>query len=207
MELQDVLRRRRMVRSYLPDPIDRETLERIASAARRAPSAGFSQGQGLIIVTDADLRRAIAAVLDEELYLSKGGSSWISTAPAHFIVTVDEERYHARYREPDKLAESGGEETGWPVPYWYVDAGAAMMLVLLAAIDEGLAAGFAGHPDQEARLGELLGIPAGIVPIGVITVGKPAPRDELALSSSAATKRRRRRDEVVHWQRWGGAPA
>ena len=38
---------------------------------------------------------------------------------------------------PDKLSD--GEEIDWPVPYWFVDAGAALMLVLLAAIDEGLA--------------------------------------------------------------------
>ena len=30
------------------------------------------------------------------------------------------------------------------MPYWWVDAGASMMLLLLAAVDEGLAAGFLG---------------------------------------------------------------
>jgi hypothetical protein len=41
----ELLDRRRMVRSYLPDPIERETIERIVRTVRRAPSAGFSQGQ------------------------------------------------------------------------------------------------------------------------------------------------------------------
>ena len=56
---------------------------------------------------------------------------------------------------------TGGVEITWPVPYWYVDAGALMMLVLLAAIDEGLAGAFIGHPDQKRIFDELLGLPDG----------------------------------------------
>ena len=39
-----------------------------------------------------------------------------------FIVMCDDRR---RYNEPDKLAVTGGNEIVWPVPYWYIDAGAA----------------------------------------------------------------------------------
>ena len=45
------------------------------------------------------------------------------------------------------------------MPYWFVDAGALMMLVLAAAIDEGLASAFIGHPDQKRIFDELLGLP------------------------------------------------
>ena len=45
---------------------------------------------------------------------------------------------------PDKLDD--GEEIEWPVPYWFVDAGAALMMLLLASLDEGLAAGVSGVP-------------------------------------------------------------
>ena len=38
MELADILKRRRMVRSYLPDPVPREAVERIVRTVRRAPS-------------------------------------------------------------------------------------------------------------------------------------------------------------------------
>jgi hypothetical protein len=55
------------------------------------------------------------------------------------VISANEAQYHARYNEPDKLAVTGGVEITWPVPYWFVDVGALMMLVLLAAIDEGLA--------------------------------------------------------------------
>ena len=80
--------------------------------------------------------------------------------------------YHDRYREADKLT-GDGEEIEWPVPYWYVDAGAAVMLIWLAAIDEGLAAGIFGvHAWSDVR--DLLGIPDDVTPVGILTLGKPA---------------------------------
>ena len=136
MEFRNVLARRRMHRAFLPDPLPRETLERIAASVRRAPSGGFSQGQSLVVVTEPE-RERIAAAMDEHLYVEKGWPPFMTTAPAHIVVCASEARYHERYNKPDKLAESGGVEIHWPVPYWYVDAGAAMITVLLAAIDEG----------------------------------------------------------------------
>ena len=45
MELADILQRR-MVRSYLPEPIPREVVERIVATVRRAPSGGSARGTG-----------------------------------------------------------------------------------------------------------------------------------------------------------------
>jgi nitroreductase len=198
MEFSDVVRSRRMVRSYLPDPIDPEVVERLLRTGRRAPSAGYSQGLGLVAVTEPERRRALGEAMGE---LEYGGVPWISSAPLQVVVTVDEQAYHDRYRQPDKLDDAGQEVT-WPVPYWFVDAGAAMMLLLLAAVDEGLAAGFAGHPDQHARLRALLDLPAGQVPIGVVTIGHPAPSDPLAPTASGMTRGRRSDAAVLHRERW-----
>ncbi|MFZ0627431.1 MAG: nitroreductase family protein, partial [Acidimicrobiia bacterium] len=44
MEFQEVLARRRMVRNYDPRPLDADSLQRVANAALRAPSAGNTQG-------------------------------------------------------------------------------------------------------------------------------------------------------------------
>ena len=54
------------------------------------------------------------------------------------VPCVSAEIYHRRYREADKVAEDGSE-IEWPVPYWFVDVGATMMVVMLAAVDAGLA--------------------------------------------------------------------
>src|SRR5919108_200654 len=173
MEFREILARRRMHRAFLPDPVPDEAIERIARTVRRAPSGGYSQGQSVVVVTDETLRREIAHGFEEEYYTGRGGAPFISTASVHVVVCANERLYHDRYREPDKLADSGGVEIEWPVPYWFVDAGAAMMLILLAAIDEGLAAAFIGHPKQESFLRSLLDLPGDVVPIGVALVGRP----------------------------------
>jgi len=156
MELGDILKQRRMVRSYRPDPVPREVIERIVATVRRAPSGGFSQGHRLVVVTDPPKRQALARLAGEGEYVAAGGQAWISTAPVHVFVGTREESYHERYRKPDKLRD--GEESGWPAPYWYVDAGAAFILLQLAAIDEGLASGVFGVlPEQVPDVKALLG--------------------------------------------------
>lgn len=197
MEFSDVLASRRMVRNYTDDPIDEDALARIAAAALRAPSAGNSQAIAVVVVTDDEIRQEIASIADEPAYVEAGFDPWISRAPAHIIISVSEKVYRDRYSEPDKLAEDGSQ-IRWPVPYWWVDAGASMMAVLLAAVDDGLAAGFLGvhsTPDLSA----LLGVPDFFHPIGVITVGHPSPDRR----SGSLDRPKKTSDDVVYRDRWG----
>jgi nitroreductase len=201
VELRDVLRRRRMVRNYTAEPVEREAIERIVATVRRAPSGGFSQGQRLLVVTDADRRRRVAELAGESERVAQGFEPWISAAPVHVVVCTREEDYHERYRQPDKLRD--GEEIVWPVPYWYVDAGAALMLLLLAAIDEGLAAGVFGVLDEQVEpLKELLGLPADFRFVGVVTVGHPADDARWNAATSRLTQLRKPLADVVRWERW-----
>ena len=196
MQFTEVLAKRRMVRNYTSEPVEAAAIERIVDAARRAPSAGFSQGQRFIIVTDPGIRKAIAAAADEPEYVANGFDPWISSAPVHVVVCAREDDYHERYREPDKLA--GGDEIEWPVPYWWVDAGAALMLVLLAAVDEGLAAGFVGfHALPDIK--QTLGIPADVTPIGVVTIGHPAPDRK----SGSLKRGRKPKEQTIYRTYWG----
>ena len=194
MEFAEILKKRRMVRNYTDDPVDSDTVERIIQAGRRAPSAGFTQGQSFVVVTDAEIRSEIARLAEEPEYVDAGFDPWISKAPVHVIVCVNEQDYHRRYREADKAPD--GDKV-WPVPYWWVDAGASMMLVLLAAIEEGLAAGFLGvHSIPDLK--DLLKIPDEVEPIGVITIGHPAPDRK----SGSLKRGWRSNTEIKHWQRW-----
>lgn len=186
-----------MVRNYLPDPIPTPTLELIVSAGLRAPSAGYSQGQSFVVVTDSDTRHAIAELAGEPEYVERGFDPWISRAPVHIVICVSEQAYHGRYREPDKLTDTG-EEIEWPVPYWWVDAGASMMAILLAAVDAGLGAGFLGVHSIPG-LQDLLGIPEDVNPIGIVTLGHPAPDRR----SGSLDRGKRKRASVIHWERWG----
>lgn len=173
MEFRDVVMRRRAVRRFEEGGVDPALIERIARLAQRTPSAGFSQGQRLVVVTDPDTRRRVARICGEEGYADLGMGPWISECAAQFVPCVSEEIYHRRYQEPDKVDDEG-REMDWPVPYWFVDIGATTMVIMLAAVDAGLASGFAGAFDPEALRAEL-GIPDEFVPIGVMPVGRPLP--------------------------------
>jgi nitroreductase len=174
MDFQQLIRRRRMVRNYdQAKPVTREQLERIVAAAQRAPSAGFSQGQRLAVVTSDAKRREIAEICHEPEYVSAGFDPWVSRAPALVVPCVSERIYRDRYDEPDKRAP-GEPPMEWPIPYWWVDAGATMMLILLAVVNEGLAAGFLGT-HRVADLQVALELPPDMVPIGVVTIGHPLP--------------------------------
>jgi nitroreductase len=187
-----------MHRSFLPDPLPEEQIERIVSVIRHAPSGGFSQGGSIVVVTDDERRAAIARAFGDEHYTYEA-RNFIADAPVHLVISANEALYHARYNEADKLAANGGVEVTWPVPYWFVDAGALMMLVLEAAIDQGLASAFIGHPDQKRIFDELLGLPEDVVPIGLALIGR-AGDDPPA--GSRLKERQRELDDLVHWQTW-----
>ena len=187
-----------MVRHYTGERVPHDVLERIAATVRRAPSAGFSQGQRLLVVDDPALLAALAQ--EEKL---EGTEPWFASAAAHVFVLTREQDYHDRYTSQDKLDATGGTEIEWPVPYWHVDAGAALMLVLLAALEEGLAAGVYGIvPSDQPHVRELLGIPGELAIVAGITLGHGAPDPEWSKRTSRATQRRRALDEVVRWNRW-----
>ena len=186
-----------MVRNYTDDPVDGDAVDRVLNRALRAPSAGFSQGVSFVVVTGEDKRREIARLAHEDKYVADGFDPWISRAPVHVVVCVSKDAYLERYREPDKGGPDAatGSEEGWPVPYWWVDAGASMMLLLLAAVDEGLAAGFLGSHNL-VDLSKLLDIPGDVAPIGIVTIGHAASDRR---SGSLA---RGRKTDAIHREHW-----
>jgi FMN reductase [NAD(P)H] len=195
MNFRELLGRRRMVRAYEPEPVPREAIERIVRSVRRGPSAGFSQGLRLVVVTEPERRRRLGEIVGEE--------SWVGNAPVLVVVCVRENDYHDRYRQPDKLAVTGGVEIEWPIPFWYFDAGAAAMLILLAAIDEGYAAGLFGVPVEVLpAFREELVLPDDVEIACCITIGRAADDDEASALSSRLTRRRRAQEEMVRWERW-----
>jgi nitroreductase len=196
MEFRDAVLRRRMVRHFTDEPVAPEAIDRILELARHAPSAGFTQGQSFVVVSRPELKRAIADVCGEEGYVESGFHPFISGAPVLLIPCTSEAAYHRRYQEADKLSDDGSE-IDWPVPYWYMDIGCSVMIVLLAAVEEGLAAGFAGAHDL-VGLRALLGIPDDVTPVGVIPIGHRAPD-----RSSPSLKRGRKPDaEFIRREGW-----
>jgi nitroreductase len=70
MEFQEVVRLRRMVRTFTDEPVPQAALDRILGNALRGPSAGFSQGQAFLVLTDA---------ADRERFWAVGGGSATQT--------------------------------------------------------------------------------------------------------------------------------
>jgi FMN reductase [NAD(P)H] len=202
VEFRELLPRRRMVRHYRQEPVTPEVVERIAATVRRAPSAGYSQGQRLVVITEPGGREAVSRAFGPPGRDSPGDSEpWLESAPVHVLVCTREDDYHDRYRRPDKLQE--GEEIEWRVPYWFVDAGAALMLLLLAAIDEGLAAGVSGVPlEVEEELRASFGIPDDVTIVALVTMGLPAPDPGWSAITSRRTQPRRPPGETIRWERW-----
>jgi nitroreductase len=196
MEFNDVVMRRRAVRRFEEGGVEPAVIERIARLAQRTPSAGFSQGQRLVVVTDPERRRAVARASGEDGDDPDFGP-WISRCAAQFVPCVSETVYHRRYREPDKLQEDG-TEIGWPVPYWWVDIGATMQTIMLAAVNEGLGSGFAGPAEGITALRSVLGIPDEFVPIGVMPVGRPLPD----VRSPSLRRGWVRFEDFARWDRW-----
>ena len=201
MEFQELLPKRRMVRHYAPELVPREVVERIVGTVRRAPSAGYSQGQRLLVVIEDEARAELVRSASAGWGAERGLEPWLESAPVHVLVCTREDDYHERYRQEDKLVE--GEEIEWPVPFWYMDAGAAVMLILLAAIDEGLGAGLTGVPEElAAQLGTAFGIPEDVTIVAHVTIGVPAPDPGWSAVTSRRTKPRRPPTESMHWERW-----
>lgn len=196
MDFRNVVSKRRMVRNFEDRPVAAEAIARILEASRHAPSAGFTQGQSFVVVTRPETKQAIADLCGEAWFVSNGFDPFISKAPVLLIPCVSEAEYHRRYQEPDKIQEDGSE-IEWPVPYWFMDIGCAVMLVLLAAVDEGLAAGYSGAWDLDG-FRALLGIPDEVTPVGVIPIGYPLPDKR-----SPSLKRGRKSDAAyIHNERW-----
>lgn len=200
MEFQDVVRRRKMVRSFEDRPIASDTLTRILRNAQRAPSAGFSQGQAFLVLEGREqTQRYWNALMPVERRTTLGWPD-LFNAPVLIVCLDSQELYLARYAEADK-GWTDRSEAHWPVPYWDIDAGMAAMIILLDAVDAGLGALFFGIPDQ-AKFRETFGVPDGYAAIGTIALGHPKPNDR---PSPSLARGRRPASSVVHRGQWGAA--
>jgi len=199
MELTDAVRRRRMVRSYDPRrPVAAAALEAIVHTALRAPSAGFTQGTSLLLLsTPVDRSAFWQATAAEKTNRWLAG---MQTAPVLMVVWTSREDYLDRYAESDK-GWSDRDLDRWSAPYWFVDAGMASMGALLSAVDAGLGACFFGiPPDRVAVVRETFGVPVEQLFVGVVAVGYPDP--DAAPLGSPRRRPRKPVGQLLHRGRW-----
>jgi nitroreductase len=195
MEFQQVVRKRRMVRAFREDPLAPAVIKRILANGNRAPSAGFTQGYGFLVLEAAEERArfwqtvAAAGHPPEPVEMA---------APLLVFPLVCKAAYLDRYAGPDK-GWTDRREGRWPVPYWYIDTGFAALLMLLTAVDAGLGGLFFGLPPEViTAVRAAFGVPDDHEPIGAVAIGRPAPGG----STGSAWRGRRSLEQVVHRGRW-----
>ena len=201
MELWDVFRRRKMVRSFDQRPVSRESLARVLSSVLHAPSAGFTQGNEYLVLDDPDAAAEFWRLIDDPAD-PFGEEERALLAPVIVLPLSNREAYTSRYSEGDKAQHGLQEAEAWPVPFWDTDAAMASMCMLLAAVDEGLGAFFFGIGHGEDAVRARFGIPPQFRPVGVVALGHPASPDPLSSGSSGRTRRRRPVEELVHRNGW-----
>jgi nitroreductase len=192
-----------MVRAYTDEPVAPEAVERILSAANRAPSAGFSQGYALMTLEGAEQLGPFWKLLsgDDRKEETPGPSfEPVTRAPLVVVPLSCKDIYLDRYARPDK-GWTDRDESHWPVPYWDIDTGFTALLMLLAAVDEGLGALFFGIPPELIpQFRQLYGVPDAYLPIGAVAIGHPDAASDRGGSSKVI--RRRSLDDLVHRGRW-----
>ena len=146
MELMDVIRKRRSVRRYKPDPVPEEEIKYILESARLAPSWANKQCWRFVVVTDQAVKDAVGAA----------GNRWIAKAPVIIVACAD----------PTDVGVKGDQH------YYLVDIGIAMEHLVLAAAERGLGTCWIGW-FNEAKVREALGIPENIRVVASTPLGYP----------------------------------
>jgi nitroreductase len=199
MEFEDVVRGRHMVRSFEDTSVAIEVVDRMIDRARRSPSAGYSQGVDFVVLQGADETERFWAVPAIRSYWDSVFPG-VRRAPVLVLPIADRDAYLRRYSEPDKAPAGLQAASAWPVPYWLTDTAMATMVLLLAAVDEGLGALLFGlFRGTDVEVLERLGVPEGHDLIGAVAIGYPA--DDRP-SGSAATRPRRPLSDVIHRGGW-----
>jgi len=194
-----VIRHRRMVHRFAPTSVAPEVVDRILDVGRRGPSAGFAQGVEFLVLDTPGTVGAFWELTEDPAFPTEPGE--LDDAPPVLILPIpDRARYLARYSEPDKAPFGLQEAEAWPVPFWDTDAAMAAMLLLLAAVDEGLGGWFFGIAYGQDAVCRRFGVPEGMRPIGVVGLGT-AIADETPTGSGTSRPRRPLAD-LVHRNTW-----
>lgn len=188
-----------MVRAFTDEAVAPSVVDGLIDLARRAPSAGNTQGAAFVVLEGA---AETARYWDITLPPDRRSTfRWpgLVSAPVLVIVLVRPHAWVERYAEPDKASTGLGTGTAaWSVPYWWVDAGMAVENMLLGAVEQDLGACFFGLFQHEPAVLAELGVPEGWRAVGTVALGHPAP-DEPGRS---AGRPRLALDDVVHRGRW-----
>ncbi len=175
VSLDDLIRSRRSIRRFLPDPVEREKILACVEAARLAPSAENAQPARFLVVDDPALRTKLAGEAFSGIY---GMTKFAAQAPVIVIVLAVRDTL---------LHRLGGSLQG--TPFYLLDVGIAGEHFVLKAEEQGLATCWVGWFDAR-RARKVLRIPrkyriAALFPVGYAASRPPSPTKRKALDEVA----------------------
>lgn len=150
MDLLDVIKNRRSVRSYKKQNLPYGMLEKLLEAARWAPSAGNVQPWAFVVASTMGIKRNIS--------LAAYGQKALEEASVVIVVCADEKRAEQSYGTRGKTL------------YCLQDTAAAIQNILLTAQSLGLASCWIGA-FKEDEVKKVIMAPKGIRPVALVTVG------------------------------------
>ena len=164
MDVFEAIKTRRSIRSFTEEEeVSEEEIKKILDAARWAPSAGNIQPWIFIVVRDPKRKRRLSEAALNQLFIEE--------APVVIVVCADQERSGRVYGK-----------RGIDL-YCIQDTAAAIQNLLLAAHALGLGACWVGA-FNEAAVGHALNIPAGVRPVSIIPIGRPAVKPRAVFKRS-----------------------
>lgn len=151
MDVYEAINRRKSIRSYTNEVIDRDKLERVLNAARLAPSGKNAQAWRFVLVDDADLKDRLVDACRGQIFLAQPNLV--------VVVCVDETLVYQKH----------GDYT----TSYMADGSVALDHLMLAATAEGLGTCWIGA-FSEVEVKEILDIPDPYRVIGLTPLGYPA---------------------------------
>jgi nitroreductase len=179
LSVKDAIARRTSCRAYQTTPVPEPHLMQILEAARLAPSACNQQPWRFAVVRNPDLRKRIV----EEGFLPGIKMTWAIEAPVHVVIGMERSFVTHRF-----AASVSG------VNYPWVDIGIAGEHLVLAATALGLGTCWIGWIKPRA-VARIVGWPASVKPVVVITVGYASDSD----TTVAPASRRKPLAELAQW--------
>lgn len=173
MEFDQVIRKRKMIRKYLPNMIPDSLINKVLKNASKVPSAGHTQVQEFIIVRDPAIKKKLRQASVNQKY--------VEDAPVLIVVCSNTSRSVGRYGQRGRDF------------YSIIDGAFASMIILLSAVNEEIGAGFVGAFEDD-KISKILKLPEYVKPIGIITLGYP---DE-----SPAKLNRIENEQLLHYDHW-----
>lgn len=153
MEFFEVLENRRSIRSYTPEVIEKEKLEKILAAINCAPSAGNLQAYEVVLIRDAKQKKKIAEACLGQNFVSEGSVILVFCAN----LSASSSRY-------------GSRGIGL---YAIQDATIACTYAQLACTAQGLSSCWIGA-FNEKKVAEAINAPKEVKIIAVLPIGYPA---------------------------------